>query len=141
MPAWDRTDPTTGELEQARLDVATRDAATGRTIYVDWSVTCEHSVNDPRRQARSNKDGLAATQAVAKKHDRYPPAGGELIPAVLESGGRPSDELVSFVRTYGRGLGPVERSAVISTAWRNISRTLAVGNAEMLLSAGQCLGQ
>ena len=60
---------------------------------------------------------------------------------MLESGGRPSDELVSFVRTYGRGLGPVERSAVISTAWRNISRTLAVGTAEMLLSAGQCLGQ
>ena len=140
VPAWDRTDPDTGELEEAILDVCTRDAASGRPIYIDWSVTCEHSTNHSRRQARSGKDGLAATQAVAKKRQRYPPAGGELVPAVLESGGRPSDELIAFIRTYGQGLGPADRSAVISSAWRQISRTLAVGNAEMLLSAGHCLG-
>ena len=140
VPAWDRTDPDTGELEAAILDVCTRDAASGRPIYIDWSVTCEHSTNDSRRQARSGKDGLAATQAVDKKHQRYPPAGGELVPAVLESGGRPSDELIAFVRTYGQGLEPADRSTVISFAWRSISRTLATGNAEMLLSAGVCLG-
>ena len=139
MPAWDRSNPRTGEAEEAFLDVATRDAASGRTIYIDWSVVCEHSDNAPRRQARSRKDGLAATQRVDEKHARYPPSGGELIPAVLETGGRPSDELTAFVRAYGQGLAPEERSLAISTAWRQISRTLAVGNAEMLLSAGHCL--
>ena len=135
VPAWDRTDPNTGELEQARLDVATRDAATGQLIYVDWSVTCEHSTYLPRRRARSNKDGLAASQAVDEKRTRYPPHGGNLVPAVLESGGRPSDELVAFVRTYGHGLPDADRSKVISSTWRQISRVLQCGNAEMVLSA------
>ena len=94
----------------------------------------------PRRHARSNNDGVVVSQAVYKKHERYPPSGGELVPAVLESGGRPCDELVSFVRSYGQGLAPADRSLAISTAWRQISRTLAVGNAEMLLSAGSVLG-
>ena len=88
----------------------------------------------------SKRDGLAAAQWADDKHSRYPPPGGELVPAVLESGGRPCDELVSFIRTYGQGLDPADRSAVISTAWRSISRTLQVGNAEMLLSAGAVLG-
>ena len=72
---------------------------------------------------------------VDKKRARYPPAGGELVPAVLESGGRPADELVAFVRSYGRDLPDAERSTVIAEAWRQVSRTLAVGNAEMILSA------
>ena len=56
------------------------------------------------------------------------------------SGGRPSDELVAFVRTCGQGLAPGERTLAIAGVWRQISRTLAVGNAEMLLSAGVVLG-
>ena len=135
VPAWDRVDTATGELEEARLDVATRDAATGQPIYVAWSVTCAHSDNVERRWARSNNDGLAASQAVGVKRNRYPPSGGELVPAVLESGGRPADELVSFVRSYGQDLPEAERSVVIATAWRRIQRTLVVGNAEMILSA------
>ena len=115
--------------------MATRDAATGQPIYVDWSVTCAHSDNLERRRARSNNDGLAASQAVSVKRNRYPPSGGELVPAVLETGGRPADELVSFVRSYGANLPEAERSAVIATAWRRIQRTLVVGNAEMILSA------
>ena len=132
--AWDRQLPN-GELQEARLDVATRDPATAATIYVDWSVTCEHSDNLPRRTARANTDGLAAAQAVDRKRVRYPPAGGELVPAVLESGGRASDELVAFVRSYGQDLPEAERSTVIAEAWRQIHRTLAVGNAEMIPSA------
>ena len=62
-------------------------------------------------------------------------SGGELIPAVLESGGRPADELVAFVRSYGRDLHEADWSAVIATTWRKIQRCLAFGNAEMLLSA------
>ena len=45
------------------------------------------------------------------------------------------DELVAFVRSYGRDLPEAERSAVIATTWRKIQRCLAFGNAEMLLSA------
>ena len=135
VTAWDRTSPQTGELEEAKLDLATRDAATGLPIFVDWTVTCEHSTYAPRRQARSNKDGLACSQAVDKKRERYPPSGGTLVPAALEAHGRPCDELVTFVRTYGHGLDAAERSAVISQTWRQISRVLQVGNAEMVLSA------
>ena len=115
--------------------MATRDPSTAAAIYVDWSVTCEHSDNAPRRQARARTDGLAAAQAVDKKRARYPPAGGELIPAVLESGGRPADELVAFVRPCGRDLPEVERSSRIAAAWRQLQLCLASGSAEMLPSA------
>ena len=123
MEAWDRVDPNTGELEEARLDVATRDNVNGRPVYVDWSVTCEHSEYEPRRRARCNKDGLAATNMVDEKRDRYPPEGGELVPMVFETNGRPSDEAVAFVRAYGHGLPLADR------------RTLHAGNAEMVVSA------
>ena len=132
---WDRVNPRTGEVELARLDVATRDAATAQPIYVDWSVTCEHTTYQPRRRARANKDGLAAAEAVDKKRSSYPPEGGEMIPAVLESGGRPADELVALVRSYGQDLDAGGRATVIATAWRQMHRTLVVGNAEMVLSA------
>ena len=135
VSAWDRRNPNTGELEEARLDVSTRDAATGEPIYVDWTVTCEHSTYEPRRRARSNNDGLAASQMVDKKRARYPPSGGSLVPAALETHGRPCDELVALVRSYGHGLDQAERSVVISQTWRQISRVLQVGNAEMVLSA------
>ena len=80
VPAWDRVDAVSGDLEEARLDLATRDAVAGTPVFVDWSVTCEYSAYEPRRRARSNKDGLAAAQQVAVKRARYPPAGGGLGP-------------------------------------------------------------
>ena len=64
VPAWDRVDPRTGQMEEARLDLAIRDPVTARPIFVDWSVTCEHSDNASRRQARANNDGRAAAQMV-----------------------------------------------------------------------------
>ena len=54
---------------------------------------------------------------------------------VSESTGRASDEAVAFVRGYGHGLPHALRAEVIGTTWRHISRTLQVGNAEMVLSA------
>ena len=135
VPAWDRVDHRTGELEEARLDVATRDAATGQPIYVDWSVACEHSTYEPRRRARSNKDGLTATQRVTEKRDRYPPQHGQLAPLVFESGGRPADEAISSIHSYAHGLIVEDRTEVLSQTWRQISRVLQVGNAEMVLSA------
>ena len=122
-------------MEEARLDVATRDNVNGRPVFVDWSVTCEHSVYQPRRRARCNKDGLAAVNMVDEKWDRYLPQGGELVPMVFETNGRASDEAVAFVRAYGHGMPLADRALTVGTAWRRISRTLQVGTAEMVLSA------
>ena len=54
---------------------------------------------------------------------------------VFESGGRPSDEAVAFVRSYGHGLDDAERAVVIGDTWRQLSRMLRVGTADMVLSA------
>ena len=85
--AWDRASPRTGILEGTRLDVATRDAASGRKIFVDACVTCAHSGYQPRQRVRAGKDGAAAADAVRGKRSRYPPSGGELVPLVFEAGG------------------------------------------------------
>ena len=135
VPPWDRVDPRSGEVKEAVLDVCTRDAVSGRPIYCDWTVTCEHSTYQPRRAALSNRDGKAAKEEADEKHRRYPPEHGELAALALETGGRPGDETVAFVRGYGHGLPDAERSEAISTTWRQISRTLQVGSADMVLSA------
>ena len=64
MSARDRVNSRTGVLEEAKLDVATRDAATGRKIYVDTKVTCAHGGYEPSRQACAGKDGAAAAPPV-----------------------------------------------------------------------------
>ena len=135
MTAWDRVNPRSGLLEEARLDVATRDAATGHKIFVDAMVTCAHSGYGPRQQARAGRDGVAAADAVRSKRCRYPPSGGELVPLVFEAGGRPADETVAFVRSWAADLDNVERAQVIRFAWQQYSSVLQSGNAEMLLSA------
>ena len=78
---------------------------------------------------------MAASNMVDEKRGRYPPGRGELAPMVFETNGRPSDEAVAFVRAYGHGLPLADRAETVGTAWRQISRTLQVGNAEMVLSA------
>ena len=135
VPGWDRVNRQTGELQLARLDVATRDPATGQPVYVDWSITCEHSTYAPRRQACSNNDGVAAAAMVQEKRSRYPPEHGNLVPLVFETGGRPSDEAAEFIRTYGQGMDTAERGAALGTVWRQFSRRHQAGNAEMVLSA------
>ena len=122
-------------IEEARLDVATRDAATGRKIFVDACVTCAHSGYEPRQRARAGKDGAAAADAVRGKRRRYPPSGGELVPLVFEAAGRPAEETVAFVRSWGVDLDSADRSRVIRYAWQQYSTVLQSGNAEMILSA------
>ena len=135
MTAWDRVNPRTGLLEEARLDVATRDAATGRSIFIDASVTCAHCGFEPRQRARAGKDGVAAADVVRKKRTRYPPSGGELVPLVFEAGGRPAEETVAYVRSLGQGFEGPERTQVLRFAWQQYSNVLQAGNAEMILSA------
>ena len=64
-----------------------------------------------------------------------PPSGGELIPLVFEAGGRPAEETVEFVPSWGLELDPAERSNVIRYAWQQYSTVLQSGNAEMIFSA------
>ena len=135
VAAWDRINPRTGALEEARLDVATRDAVHGRPIYVDTTVTCAQSDNVPRQRARSNRDGLAASTAVDVKRARYPPSGGELVPVAFENGGRPAETTVAYVRSWGAAFEGTERSEVLRFAWQQLSLLLQAGNAELVLSA------
>ena len=135
VTAWDRTNRRTGLLEEARLDVATRDATTGNKIFVDAMVTCAHCGFGPRQQARAHKDGVAAADAVRGKRLRYPPSGGELVPLVFEAGGRPAEETVAYVRSLGHGLEGAERTQLLRYAWQQYSTVLQSGNAEMILSA------
>ncbi len=79
--------------------------------------------------------GVAAADAVRGKRRRYPPSGGELVPLVFEAGGRPAEETVAFVRSWGAGLDERDRSWVIRYAWQQYSLVLQSGNAEMILSA------
>ena len=69
------------------------------------------------------------------KRRRYPPSGGELVPLVFEAAGRPADETVAFVRSWGVDLDSADRSRVIRYAWQQYSTVLQSGNAEMILSA------
>ena len=55
--------------------------------------------------------------------------------AGLEAGGRPADETVAFVRSWGLELSPAERSQMIRHAYQQFSTILQTGNAEMILSA------
>ena len=135
VTAWDRTNPRTGIHEEAVLDVATRDNITGGVIYLDATVTCAHSGSEPRQRARANKDGLAASNAVDDKRERYPPSGGELVPLAFETGGRPGQETVAFVRSWAHGAEPGERTEIIRYAWQQLSVGLQTGNAEMILAA------
>ena len=61
--------------------------------------------------------------------------GGELVPLVFEAGGRASDEAIAFLRSYGSRLDASDRSEVLSSLWRRLSRVLQFGTAEMVLSA------
>ena len=135
VTAWDKVNPRTGVLEEARLDVATRDAASGHKIFVDACVTCAHSGYEPSQRARARKDGVAAAAAVQGKRCRYPPSGGELVPLVVEAGGRPADETVAFVRSWASEADEAERAQIIRHAWQQYSNVLQSGDAEMILSA------
>jgi hypothetical protein len=73
--------------------------------------------------------------AVNKKRARYPPSGGDLVPMAWEDGGRPAEETLAYVRSWGHGFPQGERSEVVRYGLQQLSTLLQVGNAEMILSA------
>ena len=99
--------------------------------FVDATVTCAFSGYAPCQRARARKDVLAAVSAVQGKRRRYP---GDPVPLAFEDGGRPADETVAYVRTWGHGLNPGERSEVMRYGWQQLSNRVQIGDAEMILS-------
>ena len=57
------------------------------------------------------------------------------MPLVFEAGGRPGEEMVTYVRSLGQGFESQERTQVLRYALQQYSNTLQAGNAEMILSA------
>ena len=76
--------------------------------------------------------------AVNSKRARYPSSGGDLVPMAWEDGGRPAEETVAYVRSWGFGLDAGERSEVIQNGWQQSSSRLQVGNAEMIRNSKGC---
>ena len=58
-----------------------------------------------------------------------------MVPLAFETGGRPAEETVSYVRSLGCGLEGAQRTQVLRYAWQQYSTALQSGNAEMILSA------
>ena len=132
VPSWDRVTEQGTEHEHAVLDVIL--PVQGRTIYVDVSIA-EATSSDPRVQrARASRMGVAARDREADKHRRYP--GADLLPGVLEGGGRWGIELRGFVKAVAPTGG--RRAAAINDLRQRLAVALQRGVAAMLLgSAGK----
>eukprot|EP00973_Karenia_brevis_P057024 7932896-Karenia_brevis.AAC.1 len=61
VPAWDKLNRRTQQVDSAVLDVATRDIWDGRVLYIDTGITCALATNGDRLRARAIRDGAAAT--------------------------------------------------------------------------------
>ena len=57
------------------------------------------------------------------------------MPLVFEAVGRPAEETVAFVRSWGFELEDAERAKAIRHAWQQYKTVLQSDNAEMILSA------
>ena len=130
VPRWDRINPTTGRTEEAKLDVATSDPESGRALFFDVVIYTAHSDNGDRLRALARTDGKAAADAAAEKRRRYANAGDALAPLALEAGGRPGEDLSHWFRQLADG-----DSNVCAALWHNISSTLQMHNAELILGA------
>eukprot|EP00973_Karenia_brevis_P022178 3051854-Karenia_brevis.AAC.1 len=53
VPAWDRLNRSTQQVERAVLDIATRDVKDGRVLYIDTGITCALTTNGDRLRARA----------------------------------------------------------------------------------------
>ena len=75
---------------------------------------------------------MAAADAEDEKRKRYP--GPDLVPFVVEAGGRLGEAAESLIRSVAPK-DPVERSMAISAAKRSLSTLLQLGNAEVVIGA------
>jgi len=121
---------------------------TGETVEIVDSVETDeivrraYSSDSLAFRRRALRDVSAASDAAAAKRRRYAEASAALVPFALEAGGRPSDEAAAFVRLCGSAYTQTNRSEDGTPApsptgrlWQELSTTLQLGNAEILLSA------
>ena len=142
VDGWYVKNPTTGEDEQAYLDVVTADPLTGAVLRIDVTIPCELSSNHDLMRSRAIRDGRAAADAAAAKHRKYPLGGASLIPFVLEAGGRPGEDTVVTIRRMAAAArgergeeGAREAGLTAAQLWQELSIILQNGNAEIILSA------
>ena len=134
--AWDQLNPRTGRLEEAILDFTSSDPVSGGSLYFDVCIYTSHSENAGLLQSRA-RHGKAAADAASDKRSRYADAGATLQPLPLESGGRPGEDFVTFVRRCGSMWGanhPGEQSP-IPCLWYEASTHLRTSNTELIFSA------
>ena len=92
------------KLVQAQLDGGFVDRK-GKVGFFDVAIVAAHSTSEQVALARAHVDGLAAKQEADEKRRTYPPAKhprATLVPFVLESLGRPSEEAVHFLQSKWR---------------------------------------
>ena len=137
VPAWDRMNPRTGRLEEAILDFASSDPVTGGPLFFDVCVYTAHSDNAGLLQSRARHPGKAAADAASDKRGRYAEAGATLQPLPLESGGRPGEDFITFVRRCGSmwEANHPDEPSTIPRLWYEASILLRTSNAELILSA------
>ena len=133
VPKWDRVKTNVRgeqEVERARLDIVFQ----GRTgpVYVDIAITEAGTASAQALSQRAQVDGAAAAHEEREKHWRYP--GPDLIPFVVEAGGRMGVSAESFLRSVvPKDLE--DRPAEIAAAKQALSCLLQLGNAEVLLGS------
>ena len=133
MPKWDRwrtNSQGVAELERARLDVVFQ-GVTG-PVYVDVAIVEAGAGSLHARRLRAKQDGEAAAHEEDDKRKRYP--GPDLVPFVVEAGGRLGEAAETLIRSVAPK-DPVERSQAIASAKRTLSSLLQMGNAEVAIGA------
>ena len=133
VPKWDRWRANShgvAELERARLDVVFQ-GLTG-PVYIDVAIVEAGAGSPHARRLRSKHDGEAAAHEEDDKRKRDP--GPDLVPFVLEAGGRLREAAETLIRS-GAPKDPVERAAAVASAKRTLSSLLQLGNAEVVIGA------
>jgi hypothetical protein len=131
VPRWDRT-KADGSVERARLDVVYLHG--GRRVFVDLAFVTARSRNGAAMRSQAARDGAAAEREEDDKRRRYP--GPDLRPFVVESLGRMGEDASALLRDLAP-TDPVERSAFMARARRELYVLLQKANAELLLRAEQ----
>lgn len=124
-----------GRLQEGQMDLLVTDIMGART-YIDVTIVSPIVHTAYHLAAAAKKPGYAALRAEYGKRQRYPIP--NLIPFVLELGGRPGPTALRFVRELFKVEGST-RSQTIADVWATISSTLQSSIADQLHAAHQPL--
>ena len=105
----------------------------GTTYYIDVSVAQADTTDPTHIHARLHSNGVAAREREQKKYRDYQNH-PNLIPFVLESGGRWGTKATAFIRTAAPE-DPGERTAAITHIQHTVSALLQRGRADGIITA------